>query len=193
MSIVNANRADLRFNGSSVKLVAGPGAGPPGAASGITVTTSGNVGIGTDAPGDKLHVAGGASVAGTASIDENVIVGDALISARIVTGNAMQNVGDGGFVKAMVYVAGNGAIVRSYNPYASTTVQHSGDIFGIGLYRINFGFKVDHRFYSLTAQHQNAFRAGVNFQIVSATEVDVMVFEPESGGAINSGFMMLVY
>lgn len=52
------NRADLRFNGSSVKLVAGPGAGPPSSFSGIAVTTAGNVGIGTDAPTTKLDVIG---------------------------------------------------------------------------------------------------------------------------------------
>lgn len=59
------NRADLRFNGSSVKLVAGPGGGPPGVTSGLAVTTAGNVGIGTDAPAQKLHVAGNAQVSGT--------------------------------------------------------------------------------------------------------------------------------
>lgn len=61
---VSPNRADLRFNGSSVKLVAGPGAGPPGLTSGIAVTTDGNVGIGTDAPGAKLDVVGNANVSG---------------------------------------------------------------------------------------------------------------------------------
>lgn len=58
------NRADLRFNGSSVKLVAGPGAGPPGFTSGIAVTTAGNVGIGTDTPGAKLDVIGNANLTG---------------------------------------------------------------------------------------------------------------------------------
>lgn len=53
-----ANRADLRFNGNSVKLVAGPGAGPPGFTSGIAVTTAGNVGVGTDDPLAKLDVRG---------------------------------------------------------------------------------------------------------------------------------------
>lgn len=55
---VSPNRADLRFNGSSVKLVAGPGAGPPSSLNGIAVTTAGNVGIGTDAPASKLDVRG---------------------------------------------------------------------------------------------------------------------------------------
>jgi hypothetical protein len=52
------NRADLRFNGSSIKLVAGPGTGPPSFASGIAVTIAGNVGIGTDTPVSKLDVRG---------------------------------------------------------------------------------------------------------------------------------------
>lgn len=52
------NRADVRFNGASLKLVAGPGNGPPSSFNGIAVTTSGNVGIGTDVPLAKLDVRG---------------------------------------------------------------------------------------------------------------------------------------
>lgn len=58
------NRADLRFNGSTIKLVAGSGVGPPSSLSGIAVATTGNVGIGTDTPGAKLDVVGDASVSG---------------------------------------------------------------------------------------------------------------------------------
>lgn len=57
-SIRAANRADVRFNGSSLKLVAATGTGPPSSANGIAVTTAGNVGIGTDAPLAKLDVRG---------------------------------------------------------------------------------------------------------------------------------------
>lgn len=52
------NRADVRFNGSSLKLVAGPGNGPPSSFNGIAVNTAGNVGIGTDTPSAKLDVRG---------------------------------------------------------------------------------------------------------------------------------------
>jgi hypothetical protein len=54
----NGGRADLRFDGSVFKMVAGPAGGPPSNFSGVAVTTSGNVGIGTTAPAAKLDVAG---------------------------------------------------------------------------------------------------------------------------------------
>lgn len=58
LTIKGANRADLRFNGSTFKFVAGPGTGPPSSLSGIAVTTAGDVGIGTENPAAKLDVQG---------------------------------------------------------------------------------------------------------------------------------------
>ena len=56
MTIRRGNtRADVRFNGVALKLVAGLGSGPPGSEYGIAITTAGNVGIGTETPGAKLH------------------------------------------------------------------------------------------------------------------------------------------
>ena len=52
------NRADVRFDGSTLKLVAGPGFGPPSSFSGVAVTTAGNVGIGTTSPSRTLEVNG---------------------------------------------------------------------------------------------------------------------------------------
>jgi hypothetical protein len=55
---INGNgttRADLRFNSSTLKLVASS-AGIPAATSGVAITTAGNVGIGTENPATKLHV-----------------------------------------------------------------------------------------------------------------------------------------
>ena len=54
----SGNRGDIRFDGTSLKLVAGPGNGPPGSLSGIAVNRSGNVGVGTTDPQAKLHVIG---------------------------------------------------------------------------------------------------------------------------------------
>lgn len=58
MTIIGSNRADLRYDGTTIKLVAGSGSGIPAATSGIAVNISGNVGIGTATPQAKLHVVG---------------------------------------------------------------------------------------------------------------------------------------
>ena len=54
----STNRADVRFDAAALRLVAGGGTGPPPATSGITITTSGNVGVGQTGPLAKLDVAG---------------------------------------------------------------------------------------------------------------------------------------
>jgi hypothetical protein len=60
LSIAGPNgRADLRFDGSVVKLVARPaGTGPPPPTNGIAITTDGRVGIGTITPTAALHAVG---------------------------------------------------------------------------------------------------------------------------------------
>jgi hypothetical protein len=64
MSIRGANnRADLRFDASTLKLVAGVGTGPPASSSGVAITTAGSVGIGTTDPTTgRLHVVGAVNV-----------------------------------------------------------------------------------------------------------------------------------
>jgi hypothetical protein len=52
------NRADLRFDGSLLKLVVAAGVVPPSAANGIVINTAGNVGIGSTTPQSKLEVVG---------------------------------------------------------------------------------------------------------------------------------------
>jgi hypothetical protein len=57
-SITGNNRADLRFDGSVLKLVAGPAGGIPSGANGVAITTAGNIGMGTESPLAKLDVRG---------------------------------------------------------------------------------------------------------------------------------------
>ena len=59
LSIIRGgNRADVRFEGSTLKLVVGPVGGPPASTRGIAVNTVGNVGIGTTTPSRTLEVNG---------------------------------------------------------------------------------------------------------------------------------------
>lgn len=56
MTVVGANRADVRFDGSTLKLLAQEGRSIPPPENGVSIHTSGNVGIGTSDPQSKLHV-----------------------------------------------------------------------------------------------------------------------------------------
>ena len=56
MSIGGANRADLRFDGSTFKMLVGPGGAIPPSGNGIAINSLGNVGMGTTTPGAKLEV-----------------------------------------------------------------------------------------------------------------------------------------
>jgi hypothetical protein len=58
ITIIGDARADVRFDGATLKLLAGPAGGPPGPERGVAVHTSGNVGVGTTSPQAKLHVSG---------------------------------------------------------------------------------------------------------------------------------------
>ena len=64
MVIVGTNRADIRFDGSTLKLVAGLGAGAQPSTNGVAVTTLGRVGVDTTSPGATLEVKGQPSIAG---------------------------------------------------------------------------------------------------------------------------------
>ncbi|MDB6111658.1 MAG: hypothetical protein JWR69_3408 [Pedosphaera sp.] len=69
MTIIGGARADIRFDGSALKLLAGPVGGPPSPANGgVSISTSGKVGVGTASPAGALHVAsGGLAVTGGSS------------------------------------------------------------------------------------------------------------------------------
>ncbi|MBX3024099.1 hypothetical protein KF840_04230 [bacterium] len=96
VSIIGANnRTDLRFNDSTVKLVAGPGTGPPNQTSGVSINTAGQVGIGVDGALDgKLHVYSDTQPAVRAiSYANRAIWGSAQGSSRGVFGDSYSGEG----------------------------------------------------------------------------------------------------
>ncbi len=57
LAIIGSNRADMRFDGGTLQLVAGLGPGSAPSTNGVAVTTAGTVGIGTTSPSTgQLHV-----------------------------------------------------------------------------------------------------------------------------------------
>lgn len=59
------NRADIRFDGYYLKMVAATGTSVPSSSNGLSVSTSGFVGVGVDTPSDRLTVKGGVAVYNT--------------------------------------------------------------------------------------------------------------------------------
>ena len=94
------NRADVRFDGSSLKLVAASGDLPPALTSGIAITTLGNVGIGTTQPGAKLGVVGDAAINGSLTASGAGEFGGTLKIGTI----------ESGFGEGMTQLCRNGAL-----------------------------------------------------------------------------------
>jgi hypothetical protein len=114
----NATRADVRYDGSLLKLVAGVGTSTPASTNGIVVKTDGNVGIGTLSPTTgRLNVFGSAGqpaiyaettnrgVWGKSTGSSYGVYGESA-SGIGVQGVSVSNIGVGGISSSNVAVAG---------------------------------------------------------------------------------------
>lgn len=148
MSILGRNRADLRFDDTTVKLVAGAGNGAPGNTRGLAVDLEGRVGIGTTAPSHALTVAGQASIsdrlqvgpvtlpsarvhvaaesqtailAETSDLDIPAILASGRTHGRAVhaDGHVTQERGAGGIAKAMAVIQSGQVLTRCFNGVGS--------------------------------------------------------------------------
>ena len=132
-------RGELRFDGSVLKLVAGPDVGPPAATNGLAINTSGNVGVGTTSPNiGKLHVVGGAGQPAVYGTSANrgvwgVSTGSSYgVYGESVNGIGMQgvstsNVGVGGISTSSFGVAGTStSSIGVRGETASTSIASPG-------------------------------------------------------------------
>ncbi len=106
-----------------------------------------------------------------------------------------------GTAKAMLYVNSEGQISRCYNGLTGSSTGNCGftvSKLAVGVYRINFGFQVNDRFLSVTAQYgpgnSAANNMGANFTFSSSTNVDVVTYDANGGeDAYSWHFMIIVF
>jgi hypothetical protein len=126
----NGGRADMRFDGTTLKLVAGPLGGPPPSTNGIIINTSGNVGIGTTNPvSARLQVegAGGNGVYGNSTSGAGVRGQSAAVNTLTGAGVYGASTGNGG-----VGVVGEGSGINTLGVFGVST-----SLGGIGVYARN--------------------------------------------------------
>lgn len=127
MTIIKTNRADIRFDDSTLKLLAGPGTGVMADTNGITVNTLGNVGIGTNSPGSKLDVAGNVFTSGFLSVGNGAgITGSLSVSNGITASNGL-SVNSGNLnVTNGATISGNANIGNGLNVSNGLAVNSGG-------------------------------------------------------------------
>jgi hypothetical protein len=158
LGVVGANRFDLRFDGSSVKLVAGTGIKPPFPEDGIVVKTTGNVGIGSLNPVAKLEVVGR---------DALRLIGDQpfLTIEDDTAGNAASRIqGAGGEMLLMPQSYLNGS---DRNAYAK--LANSGDL----------------SVKSLNVRGGTVLAESFEFSATAISEGSVVVIDPDSPGKLK--------
>lgn len=118
-----------------------------------------------------------------------------------ISGTAKQNLNSNGFVKAMLVVSNAGEITRCYNGIAATPGTNCG--FAVtqpltGVYRINFGFPITDRFFSVTARYGTPLNAaannGANYREFDSTTMEVFTYNVVDSLDTNRvTFMIIMY
>jgi hypothetical protein len=204
------NRADLRFDGSVLKLVAATGVVPPSADNGLAITTAGNVGIGTTMPVAKLQAETGlantSAVYGKATGLGGVgVYGESAGGAAVYSqGNAVQPADKGGFVKAMAYIdpfrpGGVQYVVRCYNSQQSgngvSTVPCGITVTKIntGRYEVDFGFDVRERFVSAALRFPVGYVGATPIGDTAPNVVYVTIYQELGRDFVDHEFTVFVF
>ena len=222
-SLVSAGSGDLGFYPSSFI------GGIPAV---LIKNSTGNVGIGTGSPSQLVHVnsgsgnaatlvqtpanafaqyqlKSGASNTWTIGTQENFANGGLLFRNGgsdfmniHPNGSITQPRDKGGMIKAMLYVNGDGSIIRCYNGVTGSSTGNCGFTISrstSGIYGIDFNFQITDRFISATVVNSNnggvAPDAGLSIAGLQGSPEDAMaVYTYQIGaGPSDRPFMLIVY
>jgi len=121
-----------------------------------------------------------------------------------VDGNATQELNTNGLVKAMVETTFNAdgvhVLSKCYNGVTNTSTGNCGFAFSgplHGVARINFGFPIRNRFFSVSALYKgitSGNNSGVNYRLFDDTTMEVFTFEAGNGADTEQrGFTLIMY
>ncbi len=112
-------------------------------------------------------------------------------------GNTTQDLGGYGLPKAMIFVNGDGAMIRCYNGVNGSSTGDCGFAVGrsggnfTGWYSVNFPFDISSRFFSVSVEN-TAPAVSVSFQRTSNTSIDVLTRLADQQRT-DRPFMVIVY
>jgi hypothetical protein len=198
----NNSRADLRFDGTTLKLLASTNATPPSALNGLAITTAGNVGIGVNAPaaGYRLEVAGATQLRpGNGTIQFGSPNSELGLSITPNAGNRADLRFDGSLLKLVVAAgvvppsAANGIVINTAGNVGigSTTPQSKLEVVGQDALRL-VGYQPFLTLLDSNAGYARSRIQGVNGEIVLEPESFVNGSNPNASVVIaNSGNVSL--
>jgi hypothetical protein len=196
------SRADLRFDGTTLKLLASTGVTPPSALNGLAITTAGNIGIGTAAPaaGYRLEVAGATQLRpGNGTIQFGSPNAELGFSITPNAGNRADLRFDGSLLKLVVAAglvppsADNGIVINTAGNVGigSTTPQSKLEVAGQDALRL-VGYQPFLTLLDANANYARSRIQGVNGEIVLEPESFVNGSNPNASVVIaNSGNVSL--
>jgi hypothetical protein len=121
----NTNRADLRFDGSTLRLLAGAGSGPPPVTNGINISTAGNVGIGAE-PSTAARVLLRGGMLAYATQAAAAVQGTAVTTATGLSGRSFQGAGVIGETNAGGYGVAGVLGTNTAGGWAMYAAGHTG-------------------------------------------------------------------
>lgn len=161
----------------------------------LTVADYIAVGGGYGSTGSTLDSSGNGQFDGDLTVD-GTITSDTISTGNITTtGDIIQDLDQGGAVKAMALVDGSATgcnITRQFSSQGTTITCTRSDT---GRYLVDFGFQVNERFYQATP-HQDANPATIQGTFVSTTnnnQVRTTYRDSITGGFRDGDFMISIY